>query len=44
MKMGAGDTSIIIPEEIKPTNIIKIITYDLLIQKLSIKKKTRNLG
>jgi hypothetical protein len=33
----------IIPEEIKSINIIKIITYDLLIQKLSIKKKTRNL-
>jgi len=32
----------IIPEEIKSINIIKIITY-LLIQKLSIKKKTRNL-
>jgi len=29
----------IIPEEIKPTNLINIITYDLLIQKLSIKKE-----
>lgn len=28
-----------IPEEIKPTKVNKIITYDLLIQKLSIKKE-----
>jgi len=43
MKIGAGDTSIIIPEEIKPTNLMNIITYNLLIQKLSIKMKTTNL-
>jgi len=33
----------IVPEEIKPTDLINVIIYDLLIQKLSMKKKTRNL-
>jgi hypothetical protein len=37
--MGGRRCKQIIPEEIKPTNLIKTITYDLLIQKFSIKKK-----